>query len=625
MKKSEGKSAPKRSDIIIPDYDYLFNEDAQESKRKKGFFKKILRINKKPIIVSSFLLILQNLPVWLTPILTANIINVITLAISGGVGATSQVVQTIVINAVVIFACILLNIPGTMLRWRVVSKMNRQTSAAIKSSVVRKLQHLSITYHNDMQSGRIQSKFLKDVESIDTLMHTLMFSLIPCIIGIIVSTAITILSNEKGWIVSIFFVVVIPVNVLISKAFNKKLRKGYREYRIKNEEMGAKMNTMLEMMPVTKSHGLENSEITSFDKNIRELTSAGLRIDKKLAKFGSAVWVVNDLLKTACVIFCAFLALNKIIGVGDIILYQSMFSQISNSIMSLTNIAPTIASGAESLASVSEVMNATDVEVSLGKREIPDVEGRVKFEKVCYRYPNSEQDVVHDLSLDVKQGECIAVVGASGSGKSTLMNLIIGFMMPSNGKILIDDNSITDLNLSEYRHHISVVPQTSVLFPGSIRNNITYGLDRYTEEDLQRVVEMANITEFLKELPNGLDTDVGEHGVKLSGGQRQRITIARALIRNPKILILDEATSALDNISEYHVQKAISSSIKGRTTFIVAHRLSTIRDADRIVVMEQGEMVECGTYEELMQKQGKFFKLKQLNEISLKQAEEALG
>ena len=626
MKKTEGKEKPKRSDFIIPDYDHLFNQDeSTERQKKKGFFKKVLKINRKPIIISSFLMLFQNLPIWVTPLLTANIINIITLAITNDTGVTRDLVQTIIINAVVILGCILLNVPGTILRWRVVSKMNRRTSAAIKSSVVRKLQHLSITYHNDMQSGRIQSKFLKDVESIDSLMHTIMFSVVPCIIGIIVSTAITIFSNEKGWVVSLFFLVVIPLNVLISKAFQKKLREVHREYRLKNEAMGAKMNTMLEMMPVTKSHGLENAEINSFNKNIRELAGTGIKVDKTIAKFGSAVWVVNYFLEAICAIFCAILALNKIIGVGDIILYKSMFGQISSSIMALTNVVPMIASGAEALSSVSEVMNDAEVEENIGKRNIPSINGSIKFENVCYRYPKTEQDVIHNFSLDVKQGECIAVVGASGSGKSTLMNLIIGFMMPNSGNIFIDKTPINDLNLSEYRHHISVVPQMSVLFPGSIRENITYGLDRYSEEDLQRVVEMANITEFLKEMPNGLDTEVGEHGAKLSGGQRQRITIARALIRNPKILILDEATSALDNISEFHVQKAISSSIKGRTTFIVAHRLSTIRDADRIVVMEQGEMVECGTFDELMEKKGKFFALKELNDINLRKAEEALG
>jgi ATP-binding cassette subfamily B protein len=270
-------------------------------------------------------------------------------------------------------------------------------------------------------------------------------------------------------------------------------------------------------------------------------------------------------------------------------------------------------------------MNSNEVEVNLGQGAVPVIDGNLEFKNLSYRYPDSEQNVVSGLNLNVKSGECIAIVGASGSGKSTIMNLIIGFLMPTEGDLIIDGKSIRDINLSEYRHNISVVPQNSVLFAGSIRNNITYGLERYSEQDLLRAVEMANLKEFVDELPFGLDTDIGEHGGKLSGGQRQRITIARALIRDPRILILDEATSALDNISEYHVQKAIASSIKGRTTFVVAHRLSTIRDADRIVVMEQGKAVEIGTYEELMQKKGKFYELKALNEINLKEAEIGLN
>ena len=233
--------------------------------------------------------------------------------------------------------------------------------------------------------------------------------------------------------------------------------------------------------------------------------------------------------------------------------------------------------------------------------------------------------MVEDFNLDVKKGECIAVVGASGSGKSTIMNMIIGFLQPTEGHLYIDDNDITEISLPEYRHFISVVPQNSILFSGTIRENILYGMDKIDDKRLEEVAEMANLNEFVKDLPNGLDTFIGEHGGKLSGGQKQRITIARALIRDPKILILDEATSALDNISEYHVQKAISGLIKGRTTFIVAHRLSTIRDAVRIVVMDAGRCVETGTYEELMEKKGKFYELKNLNDMSYKQAESALG
>ncbi len=622
MKENEQKNTSRTGDFI-PDYDYLFEQSAIDKKPKnKGFFSKILFINKRPIIISLLIYLLQMLPVWVTPILTADIINTVVNSVQVGSGVTPELIQYILIRAGIIIALLLLNNPTTIARYRVVSKMNRRTSAGIKASVVRKLQHLSITYHKDIQSGRIQSKFLKDTESIDMLLSNFMHGVLLCIINIIVATSISLYKNG---IVSLFFLLVIPFNVILTRFFRKKLRQNYRDYRMKTEDLSAKMSTMLEMLPVTKSHGLEQTEITHFNKTIKALVGSGLEVDKKTANFGSWVYIVNAGLGAICVVFCCFLALNGMIGVGDIILYQSMFSQISSSVTSLTNLVPAIASGTEALNSVSEIMNATDVETSMGKRNIPEIEGNITFDNVNYCYPDGEQDVVHNFNLAVKKGECIAVVGSSGSGKSTLMNLIIGFMMPNSGKIMIDNNSITDLNLSEYRHHISVVPQNSILFTGSIKENITYGIEKYTKEDLDRVVEMANLHEFLKELPDGLETQVGEHGGKLSGGQRQRITIARALIRNPKILILDEATSALDNISEYHVQKAIASSIRGRTTFIVAHRLSTIRDADRIVVMEQGEMVECGTYTELMAKKGKFYKLKELNELNLKTAEQGLA
>ena len=302
-----------------------------------------------------------------------------------------------------------------------------------------------------------------------------------------------------------------------------------------------------------------------------------------------------------------------------------MFTQISGYVTTLIDIIPQLASGTEAIRSVSELMNATDVEYNSGKLVVPKINGDIEFKNVSYKYPDKDLLVVKDFSLKVNKGECIAVVGASGSGKSTLMNLIIGLLKPTTGELLIDGKSITEMNLSAYRHHLSVVPQSSVLFSGTIKENILYGIDKYDENYFNEVIEKANLNEFLKDLPDGINTNIGEHGDKLSGGQKQRITIARALIRNPSIFILDEATSALDNISEYYVQKAIESSIKGRTTFIVAHRLSTIRGADRIVVMEEGTMVEVGTYDELMEKKGKFYELKCLNEINLEKANKALS
>ncbi len=556
------------------------------------------------------------------PLITANIIDIATAAINSVEGVTDRVWTRIAINAAVLAVVIIQNIPTTMWRWRIVSRMLRRTSAGIKCAVIRKLQSLSITYHKDLESGKIQSKFLKDTDTVDTLFSTLMFSMIPNIVGVIVATAI---SAYKNGLVALFFLFVIPVNVGLTFMFRKTIRKRNRDYRLKTENMSMRLSTMVEMMAVTKAHGLEKTEISSVERSIKSLEGSGIKMDKTLAGFGASAWVVSVLLSAACLVFCVFLALKEYITIGEVVLYQSMFTSISGYVSGLINLAPQLGSGFEALRSVSEIMNVKDIEINIGKAEVAEIKGDVEFEHVFYKYPKTSQYVVKDLNFSVKSGECIAVVGASGSGKSTVMNLIIGFLMPNSGRVLIDGKSLADYNLSEYRHNISVVPQNSILFAGTIRENITYGLEKYSEEDLQKVVEMANLNEFIKDLPNGVDTFIGEHGDKLSGGQKQRITIARALIRNPSILILDEATSALDNISEYHVQKAISSSIKGRTTFIVAHRLSTIRDADRIIVMENGECVESGTFNELLAKKGKFYELKTLNDLNMQAAENALA
>lgn len=600
-----------REDNCIPDYAYLFNEGENSKKQRTRFLKKILGMNMGTIILSSLVYIIQSAPVYLIPLITADIIDLVEMTVMSGV----DISQRLIIDVVILIVAIMMNIPMTKLRWKMVSKMLRNTSAGIKCSVVRKLQSLSITYHKDMETGKLQSKFLKDTDSVDQLLNVIMMSIIPNIISAVIATGISLYKN--GY-VSLFFLVVIPCNVALTMAFNKKIRRGYKDLRVATENMSSRLNGMLEMLPVTKSHGLERTEISQAEYTIDKVKQSGLRVDRTHASFGAWSYVTNALLSAACLVFCSFLAIKKIISLGDIVLYQSMFASLSSYVTILANSLPQIGAGAEAFESISEIMSSREIECNSSKYTPPEIKGEVKFANVSYRYPNCEQYVVRNFSLNVSCGECIAVVGASGSGKSTLMNLIIGFMYPTEGKLYIDGKDITEYDLAEYRHYISVVPQNSILFTGTIRENITYGMEKYSEEQLQSAVEGANVNEFLRSFPDGLDTCVGEHGGKLSGGQKQRITIARALIRNPRILILDEATSALDNLSELHVQRAISSAAKGRTTFIVAHRLSTIRNADRIVVMKEGIMVECGTYDELMAKQGEFYKLKNLNEMKLK-------
>ena len=618
MKNVEAESS-KQSIGGIPDYNHLFDQsDKVKDKKKKGLLSKLLKMNTKSIIANGFVYLIQASPTWAIPIVSANLINLATVALGTAIGMTQSMWIELAINVAVLAVLLFQNVPSTRLRWRIVSRMNRRMSAGIKSAVVRKLQSLSITYHKDVFTGKIQSKFIKDTETVDMLFSAINHNIIPHVLTAVVSLGISIYRSP---IVALFFVVVVPVNLILTEYFRKKLRKSYRNYRISTETMSAKITNMLEMMFVTKSHGLEQTEIKSADKTITELATSGLEVDKNTANFGAWLWVVNTFLSSACLVFCVILAIYGKLPVGDIVLYQSMFSQITTAVSAIINATPQIASGSEALCSISEIMNATEVEINVGKKHIPSIQGNVKIKDLYYSYPNTNETVLSGVSLEVKAGECVAVVGSSGSGKTTLMNMLIGFMMPTKGDIEIDGKSITELNLSEYRSHISVVPQNSILFPGTVKENITYGLAKYTEEQLETVIEMANLNEVIEDLPQGIETQIGEHGNKLSGGQKQRITIARALIRNPRILILDEATSALDNLSEYHVQKAISASIRGRTTFIVAHRLSTIRDADRIVVLEEGKIVEVGSYDELMQKKGRFFELKELSDANLKTAE----
>ena len=608
---------------FIPDCDFLFSESVDKKGRKKSkFLGKIFSINKWALLLNAILYVIQSSPLWIIPLISANIINLATAQVALGVAPTIEFWNKLLINVLILGLSILQNAPVTTLRLRFMDRMLRRTSAGIKCSVVKKLQSLAITYHKDMKTGKIQSKFLKDTDTIEVFLRQICGSLMANVISVIIAIVVSVVKNGT---ISLFFLLIIPCNVGLTFMFRKKIRRQAKDYRVKTENMSARLTTMLEMMQVTKSHGLEQTEINSVEGYINTTANSGLSMDRTIAWFGSLMFVVTNFLSGVCLVFCVVLAVNGKIGIGDIVLYQSMFSQISGHVSAIIGLAPQLSTGMDGVHSVSEIMNATDVEVNIGKRVVPDIHGDIIFENVSYHYPQTQTDVVKDFSLEVKQGECIAVVGSSGSGKSTLMNLIVGFLKPTEGKLKIDGNDINDLNLSEYRHHISVVPQSSILFAGTVEENITYGLKKYSKEDLERVLEMANVNEFIKDLPDGVKTNVGEHGDKLSGGQKQRITSARALIRNPKIIILDEATSALDNISEDHVQKAIETAIKGRTTFIVAHRLSTIRGADRIVVMEEGKCVEMGTYEQLMAKKGKFFKLKELNELNLKKANEELS
>ncbi len=599
----------------LPDYEELFRESGDQ--KKKGSAKilmKIYKSNALQIFLSLVLFIIKACPIWIIPLVTSYMINLVTIG-------AEDTIRSMTIIIVILFVLIAQNIPSHVLYARYTDKMLRRISGGFRSTLIRKLQHLSVTYHKEIETGKIQAKFVRDIEAIEFLNNQIIKNVVPIILELLIYIGITV---SKSITVTLFFICVIPINVLLVYVFRKNMRYHNTVFRKENEHISAKLSNMLEMLPLTKAHGLEDEEIESLQKDINTLKDKGLAIDRTNAYFGSWSWVMARSLSALCLLFTSILAFNKKIAVGDIVLYQSYFSSITGYVQNLLNIYPQITKGFDSLSSVSEIMLSDDIEDNRGKIRLRYVHGTVHFDNVSYKYPNTDKKVINNLTLHVEPGECIAFVGPSGSGKSTIMNMIIGFLKATEGTLSIDGKPMEELNLSDYRHFISVVPQNSILFTGTIRENITYGLKKVDPKVFDRVIELSNIKEFADKLPKGLDTVIGEHGDKLSGGQKQRICIARALIRDPKILILDEATSALDNISEYQVQKAINELIKDRTTFIVAHRLSTIRDADRIVVLDEGRCVECGTFDELMAKKGKFYELKTLSDLNGKSEEVSL-
>ncbi|MBO5278537.1 MAG: ABC transporter ATP-binding protein [Lachnospiraceae bacterium] len=554
------------------------------------------------LIASSIFFIIKHSPVWILPIATANIINAATVP-------SETSVTVILFNVILMIVMNAQNVLTNYFHVRFYSRAIRNVEAGLRCSLVRKLQQLSIPYHNKMQSGRLQSKIMRDVEQVQTLSHQLFISLLSITMNIAVALAVVI---TKSIVVFVFFLFTVPVAACIIVAFRSKIRTRNSEFRKEMEETSARVMEMVELIPVTRAHGLEAQEIHRMQSQLTQVANKGYLLDVTQGYFSSISWVAFQIFQVICLGFTGYLAYKGSIKVGDVVLYQSYFTTIVNQVSNIITLLPTISKGLESVNSIGDVLLAHDIEDNRNKIKLSDVTGDIVFQDVSFRYQDSDHDTMHHFNFHAVPGETIALVGGSGAGKTTILNMIIGFITPTSGHVLIDGHNMADINLPSYRSHLAVVPQNSILFTGTIRENITYGLSSVSDEELMRVIEAANLTDLIESLPEGLDTRINEHGSNLSGGQRQRISIARALIRNPRIIILDEATSALDSISEKKVQEAISNLVKNRTTFIVAHRLSTIQNADRIAVINQGACTECGTYEELMKLKGEFYELKKL-------------
>ena len=554
------------------------------------------------LFFSILLFAVKHSPVWILPIITSNIINI----------ATDRPENSgikILINVLIMSFFVIQNIFTNYIHTWLYAKTVRSVEQGLRSSLVRKLQQLSISYHNEMQSGRLQSKIMRDVEQIETLSSQIFITVLSILLNVVVAFGVVIF---KSLTVFLFFLATIPVAVCLMVTFRGKIKRYNSDFRKEMEETSVKVMEMVELIPVTRAHALEKQETKKMDSQLAHVAEKGLKLDMIQTYFSSISWVSFQLFQVVCLGFTGYLASQGKISVGEVVMYQTYFSSIVNQVSNVITLLPTISKGLESVDSIGDILLSHDIEDNRNKKKVKKIDGDIIFDHVAFQYHNADTPVLENLSFHIHPGETVAFVGSSGAGKTTILNMVIGFLKATSGQVLIDRQDITSLNLQSYRSHIAVVPQQSILFSGTIRENITYGMDNISDDRLWEVIKAANLDDLILSLPDGLNTMITEHGSNLSGGQRQRISIARAFIRDPRILILDEATSALDTVSEKKIQEAIHNLIQNRTTLIVAHRLSTIRDAGRIAVVGNGGLKEFGTYDELMAMKGEFYNLQDL-------------
>ena len=554
------------------------------------------------LFFSSLFFIIKSIPEWVMPLITADVINVV-------ISKPDNIVFRLMLDFIIALVVLLQNIPTHMLHSHFFSKAKRRVEAGLRGAMVRKLQQLSIGFHKEMPTGKIQSKVMRDVENVEVLSSQI-FTMVMRIVSNMAITLTVVLT--KSLPVFFMFLICIPFFAFVMAKFKNPLRSSNSEFRKTVENTSSNVIDMIELVPVTRAHALEEKEIKKITNEVTDVAHKGYKLDFIQSLFGSVIWVLMSLAQVVCLIFTGYLAVRGTIkNIGDITLYQTYFTTLLGYVNNIIAIMPILAKGLESVTSIGEILGAGDIEDNNGKEKLKDLEGTFEFNNVFFKYDN-ESRVLNGINLKINKGETIALVGESGSGKSTIVSLVTGFYKPTSGEILIDGKNIEQINLHSYRRFLSVVPQKTILFSGTVKENITYGNPRISKERLNEVIEAAQLGNVIEKLPKGLNTSVGEHGDKLSGGQKQRIAIARAIIRDPKVIVFDEATSALDSVSEAEIQKAIDHLTKNRTTFIVAHRLSTIRNADKIAVIREGRCVEFGTYEELMEKKGEFYNLKSL-------------
>ena len=485
--------------------------------------------------------------------------------------------------------------------------MGTKIETEMRKDFFNHLQKLPFSFYDDAKVGTLMSRITSDLFDVTEFAHHCPEEFFIAGIKIIASFSILAFMNVP---LTLIMFAVLPFMIVILARYNHRMRDGFKESRKKVGELNSQIEDSLLGIRVVKSFANEHIEEEKFKTGNVGFLNIKSIVYKLMGSFTAINRVFEGIMYIVVVIAGGVFLINKKIEAADYVAYLMYISVLLTAIKRIVEFAEQFQRGMTGIERFTEIM---DIEPSIkdrqGAKELEVTDGNIDFKNVSFKYSDVTENVLTNLNIHIEKGQKVALVGPSGSGKTTLCNLIPRFYEITDGEILIDGTNIQDVTLKSLRTNIGVVQQDVYLFSGTVKENIAYGLKDATDEDIYNAARLAGAHEFIESLPNGYDTYVGERGVKLSGGQKQRISIARVFLKNPKILILDEATSALDNESEQIVKKSLDLLAQGRTTLIVAHRLTTIKNADNILVMTNDGIEESGTHEDLIKKNGIYAKL----------------
>lgn len=483
--------------------------------------------------------------------------------------------------------------------WGVVSDARRL--------VYEHIQKLSLRFYEDKQTGQLMSRIINDTDLFERMIA---HALPDVIVNGITLVGVTVILLSMNVNLTLLTLIPIPIIVLALIGYAKLVRPAFKTRQQSLGELNAVLNDSLSGIREVKAFAREEDALDKVDDKIQLVLTKNLRALKLMAIFNPIFDFAAGIGQLLVIYFGARMAITGSLSIADLVAF---FLYLDSFYTPVRNLGNSMEAVQESLAGFERIADILTVSPEIASPEEPHtftepIKGVVRFENVCFYY-NQGEEVLTDISLDIPAGSTVALVGPTGVGKTTLVSLIPRFYDVIDGKVSIDGVDVREIELDQLHQSVSMVLQDVFLFHGTVRENILFGKPGATEEEMIRAAEIANATEFIDHMPNGYDTLIGERGVKLSGGQKQRLSIARAVLKDSPILILDEATSSVDTETELLIQQALERLIKGRTTIIIAHRLSTVRNADRIVALEGTRIVEAGTHEELLVKKGLYHKL----------------